>query len=154
MGVQHLSHIGICVSNLQRSLVFYRDGLGFRECSKLDVSGAPVDTLLQLPGTQLQALYLERDGTRIELMHFSEPGHVGDGSPRAMNALGLTHLSLRVAELDTTVADLTRAGGRVLNETRIENPEFRASAIFVSDPDGLRIELVEQAGDPTRLPGR
>ena len=40
MSVQHLSHIGICVGNLERSLVFYRDGLGFRERSKLDVSSS------------------------------------------------------------------------------------------------------------------
>ena len=153
MAVQHLSHIGICVSNLERSLVFYRDGLGFSEAGKLDASGKPVDTLLELPGTQLHALYLERDGTRIELLYFGEPGHTGDGTARPMNRLGLTHLSLRVDDLDATVADLARVGGRVLNETRIDNPEFRASAVFVIDPDGIRIELVEQPGDPTALPG-
>ena len=70
-----------------------------------------------------------------------------------MNRLGLTHLSLRVDDLDATVANLARVGGRVLNETRIDNPEFRASAVFVIDPDGIRIELVEQPGDPTALPG-
>ena len=153
MAIQHLSHIGICVANLERSLVFYRDGLGFRERSKLDVSGAAVDTLLQLSDTQLRAIYLERDGTRIELLQFSEPGHRGDGSERPMNQLGLTHLSLRVSDLDATIADLTRAGGRAMHETRIEHPEFRVSAIFVSDPDGTRIELVEQPGDPKALPG-
>ena len=153
MAIRHLSHIGICVANLERSLVFYRDGLGFREGGKLDASGAPVDTLLELDGTQLHALYLDRDGTRIELLHFSEPGQVGDGAARPMNQLGLTHLSLRVDDLDATVAHLAQVGGRVLSETRIDNPEFRASAIFVTDPDGTRIELVEQPGDPTALPG-
>ena len=92
MAIRHLSHIGICVANLERSLVFYRDGLGFREGGKLDASGAPVDTLLELDGTQLHALYLERDGTRIELLYFSEPGHLGDAAARPMNQLGLTHL--------------------------------------------------------------
>jgi glyoxylase I family protein len=153
MAVQHLSHIGICVANLERSLVFYRDGLGFRERSKLDVSGAAVDTLLQLSGTQLRAIYLERDGTRIELLQFSEPGHTGDGSERPMNQLGLTHLSLRVSDIDASIEDLTHLGGRAMLETRIDHARFHTSAIFVSDPDGTRIELVEQPGDPTTLPG-
>ena len=153
MAVQHVSHIGICVSNLERSLVFYRDGLGFRERSKLDVSGPEVDALLQVAQTRLEAIYLERDGTRIELLHFREPGHGGDASPRPMNQLGLTHLSLRVADLSATISELANAGGRVLQETRVDNPLFSAGAVFVCDPDGVRIELIEQPGDPSALPG-
>ena len=153
MAVPRLSHIGICVANLEQSLVFYRDGLGFRERSKLDISGPPVDALLQVPQTQLNAIYLARDGTRIELLYFKEPGHEGDGSARPMNRLGLTHLSLRVADLAATIADLAKLGGRVMKETRIDNPRFEAGAVFVCDPDGVRIELVEQPGDPAALPG-
>ena len=40
MSIQRLSHIGICVSDLQRSLGFYRDALGFRELSRIAVEGA------------------------------------------------------------------------------------------------------------------
>ena len=39
MNVQRLSHIGICVSELERSVAFYRDALGFEEISRLRVSG-------------------------------------------------------------------------------------------------------------------
>ena len=31
------SHIGICVSDLERSLTFYRDGLGFEEGPRFDL---------------------------------------------------------------------------------------------------------------------
>jgi hypothetical protein len=44
-------------------------------------------------------------------------------------------------------------GGRVMQETRVDNPRFSAGAVFVCDPDGVRIELVEQPGDPSVLPG-
>ena len=77
MGILRLSHIGICVSDLESALAFYRDGLGFRELSRLDVSGTAADTLLELPGTQLRAVYLERDAVRIELLWFEEPGDPG-----------------------------------------------------------------------------
>jgi catechol 2,3-dioxygenase-like lactoylglutathione lyase family enzyme len=70
-----------------------------------------------------------------------------------MNQLGLTHLSLRVSDIDASIEDLTRLGGRAMLETRIDHARFHTSAIFVSDPDGTRIELVEQPGDPTTLPG-
>jgi catechol 2,3-dioxygenase-like lactoylglutathione lyase family enzyme len=153
VAVERLTHLGICVSNLERALVFYRDGLGFRELGNLDVEGSEAATLLELPGVELRAVYLERDGVRIELLHYPAPGHVGGSEPRAMNALGLTHLSFRVQDLDATLATLERTGGRVLEHTRTDNPRFSAAAVFVSDPDGTRIELVQAPGDPAALPG-
>ena len=62
MSVLRLSHIGVCVSDLERSVAFYRDALGFRQISAIDVSGADADALLELEGVKLRATYLERDG--------------------------------------------------------------------------------------------
>ena len=153
MAVQRISHIGICVSDLERSLAFYRDALGFREAGALDVAGEPTDTLLGLSGVKLQAVYLEREGTRIELLHFGSPGHESEAGPRPVNRLGLTHLSFRVDDIAATAEALERAGARILPETRIGNPELQAEAVFVLDPDGTRIELITAPGDPAALPG-
>lgn len=138
-----LTHIGLCVSDLDASLRFYRDRLGFREVSRLDVAGAAAERLLELAPLALRAVWLERDGTRVELLHYAKPGHAGDATPAPMNRLGLTHLSLRVADLDATLSELRGAGVRVLEATRVEIPEAGARAAFVTDPDGTRIELVE-----------
>jgi catechol 2,3-dioxygenase-like lactoylglutathione lyase family enzyme len=151
--IRRLSHLGICVADLERSLRFYREGLGFREVSSLDLGGEPSATLLELPGVSLRARYLERDGARIELLHYPAPGAQGDGRPRAMNARGLTHLSFRVEGLDAVVIRLAELGGVALAGTRIANPRAGVQAMFVLDPDGTRIELVESPGDPARLPG-
>src|SRR5439155_25693796 len=100
-----LTHIGICVSDMERSLRFYRDLLGFRFEHELRVAGEPGDTLLRLRGVELHAVYLQRDGVRIELLHFAAP----PGPPprsRPMNERGLTHLSFRVSDLDATLAGL------------------------------------------------
>jgi catechol 2,3-dioxygenase-like lactoylglutathione lyase family enzyme len=64
-----------------------------------------------------------------------------------MNQLGLTHLSLRVDDLDAMLAEISAAGVRVLRETRIEIPAARTKAAFIADPDGTLIELVQQPGD-------
>ena len=153
MLLRRLTHIGICVSDGERSLRFYRDVLGFRNVSELQVAGEPSETLLQLTNVALRAMYLERDGTRIELLHYTSPGHQGDGRPRPMNQLGLTHLSLRVDDLAVTLEELKKAGVRVLDETRIDIPGFQAAAVFITDPDGTLIELVQSPGDPVLPPG-
>lgn len=153
MSFLRLTHIGICVSDWERSLRFYRDVLGFKYLSELQVAGEPTNTLLQLDNVELRAIYLERDGTRIELLHYPSPGHRSDGSPRPMNQLGLTHLSLRVDNLVTTLAELQKAGVRILERTRIDIPAFEAAAVFIVDPDGTLIELVQAPGDPALPPG-
>ena len=154
MTVRYPMHIGICVSDLERSIRFYRDGLGFEEAGRLEIADEPTATMLELPGAELNAVYLERDGIRIELLHFVEPGSRGDASPRPMNELGLTHLSLRVDDLQECLRTLRAAGVRILEETRVDNPTLESAAAFVTDPDGTRIELVQAPGDPRTLPGQ
>jgi catechol 2,3-dioxygenase-like lactoylglutathione lyase family enzyme len=142
-----MSHIGICVSDWRRSLRFYSEALGFRYASELSVKGEPTDTLLRLRDVDLRAIYLERDGVCIELLHYASPGHRGDATPRPMNQLGLTHLSLRVDDLEGTLGELEEAGATVLRDTRIANHRARTQVVFVTDPDGTLIELVERPGD-------
>ena len=149
--LQRLTHIGICVSDLERALRFYRDGLGFRFEHDLEVEGEPSDTLLRLRGVKLHAVYLTRDGVRIELLHFASPAAPAP-RVRAMHEHGLTHLSFRVADLDATLAALRAGGERVLDETVIQIPAFGAAACFVADPDGQLIELVQAPGDPAAPP--
>ncbi len=109
------------------------------------MKGSPAAALLRLADVSMRALYLERDGVRIELLHYDSPGHEGDGSPRAMNRLGLTHLSLRVDDLDAALGPLEACGGRILRDTRIE-PQPGTKVIFATDPDGTLVELVQQPG--------
>jgi catechol 2,3-dioxygenase-like lactoylglutathione lyase family enzyme len=149
--IQRLSHVGICVADLERSLRFYRDLLGFTAEHHLEVAGEATDTLLRLRDTRLQAVYLTRDGVRIELLHFASPP-APPRRARVMNEPGLTHLSFRVADLQAAVRALRAAGERVLEETVLDFPAFQSAACFVVDPDGQLIELVQAPGDPSKPP--
>jgi len=153
MAVQRLTHLGICVSDLERSLRFYRDVLGCREVGRLSMEGAAAEAVLGLEGVKLEAVYLERDGWRLELMAFPEPGCVGPAQPRPMNQLGPTHLSLRVDDLDAVCGRLEAAGGGLLPGSRTGRPDAGTSAVMAHDPDGTRLELVQGPGDPNAVPG-
>lgn len=151
--LQRLSHIGICVAELERSVAFYRDVLGFQELSRLDVTGPESEQLLGIEGGELQAAYLERDGTRIELLYYPVAGHQAIEVPRPMNRVGFTHLSFRVADIDSVIAAARKAGGGSMDETLVDRPEWQVKVVFITDPDGLRIELLQSPGDPHALPG-
>jgi catechol 2,3-dioxygenase-like lactoylglutathione lyase family enzyme len=152
MSVQMLTHIGICVSDLDRSRSFYTDVLGFAAVGGLRISGETVDALLGVPRADVDAVYVERDGFRLELLHYRSPGHQGEAQARPMNLLGLTHLSLRVADLDAVSARIEAAGGRILPETRGAHPDRGTRFVMGTDPDGTRLELIQAPGDPSRIP--
>jgi predicted enzyme related to lactoylglutathione lyase len=65
-----------------------------------------------------------------------------------VNKLGLTHLSLRVDDLDAVAADIARFGGTVLDDTRttIDFHGARLDFVYCTDPNGVRIELMQLPG--------
>jgi predicted enzyme related to lactoylglutathione lyase len=67
-----------------------------------------------------------------------------------MNQPGLTHFTLRVDDLDEAIAKLTTLGAKVLEHTRVHDPTFGSDIVYVTDPDGTRLELIRTDQDPTR----
>lgn len=150
MTSEYVMHVGICVRDLARSIRFYCEGLGFEEQDHLEIEGEPTASLLGLDEVDLHAVYLQKDGFRIELLDYRKPGVVGEASARPMNALGLTHFAIRVPDLDAKVEQLIGLGGHLLPETRVDNEVYASHVVYVTDPDGTRLELAQMPVDPTR----
>ncbi len=142
-----VTHVGVCVSDIERSLRFYRDVLGFQFAHEIEVEGEPSDTLLGLRDVSLRAVYLERDGLRLELLNYANPASPTRAPARAMNDLGFTHLSILVPSLEHALEELAAAGVEIRHETLVELGGQRV-AVFVRDPDGLPIELVWAGPQP------
>jgi glyoxylase I family protein len=138
-----LTHVGLCVRDIERSLEFYCEAMGFEEIDRMHVEDAATAQLLDVPGLKLDLVYLQRDGFRLELLGYSAPGTAGDCGHRPMNALGFTHLSFRVDDPDELVARVERHGGR-LWEKRTVTFKGENRGFMVSDPDGNWLELIER----------
>lgn len=141
------SHLGICVSDLERSLRFYCEALGFSPAES-HVIGDEFGRLMELDGVELRSQFVRRDGMAIELLHFSSPEPVGDPDRRPMNQLGLTHLSLRVDDIDTVAAAVESLGGTIVGGTRttFDLAGTPLDFLYCTDPDGTRIELMNIPG--------
>ena len=136
------SHIGLCVTDLERSLRFYCDGLGFvpAEGYDLDDTAMPgLDKGLEVPSpVRLRSQMITLDEMKIELLHYMSPAVVGTPSAHR-NQLGLTHLSFWVDDVDVSAAALVALGGTILPDTR-QAPGIEL--VFLTDPDGVRVELL------------
>lgn len=131
------NHVGLCVSDLARSRVFYENALGFEYWWQLnDIPDDATAVLLQLDKpVGLTAMYLVLDGFVLELLEYAAE-RLEPWRNRSMAEPGLTHMSISVADLDEASARVEREGGTVIAETRSEG------AVMVRDPDGQLIELL------------
>jgi lactoylglutathione lyase len=137
------SHVGICVTHLDRSLRFYCEGLGFEQGESIPID-ATFGAALEVPGElSLTSQFIRRQGLAIELLHYVTPAPTGQPSERR-NQLGLTHLSFYVDDVDATAASLVAAGGTVIESTRTTTEGI--DLLFLRDPDGVRIELMKAQG--------
>jgi len=156
--IRRLMHIGISVSDLTRSVRFYRDVLGFTPVTKLRVEGFPTTTMFEVDEIELECVFLERDGVRIELMSFPKPGTVGDGQTTNWRERGLTHFALSVEDIAATRKAIVEHGGTILEQTYIENddPQYQSKVLCAACPDGVRLELIDSRmsnpADPLGVP--
>jgi catechol 2,3-dioxygenase-like lactoylglutathione lyase family enzyme len=129
------NHVGQCVTDLDRARRFYVELFEFEELRELHPPDDPSAKLLRLdPPLGMTALYLQRDGFVLELLHFSDrPGR--PYQPRVIDDPGLTHVSLS-CDLERVVPRVADLGGEVLADTDI------GFGVFVRDPDGQLLELL------------
>ena len=140
------SHVGICVSDLDRSLRFYCDGLGFEVAERYDLDSTQMpglDASLEVPGPlTLVSQMIVNGSMKVELLHY--PGRQAEGTPStSRGVLGLTHLSFNVDKVDSAAARLVEFGGTILEHTR---SDAGIVLLFLTDPDGTRVELMGGAG--------
>lgn len=135
-----VSHIGLCVGDLERSLRFYCDGLGFEKTEVHAIDNTFADALEVPRDVELTSQFIRRADLAIELLYYRSPGAVGEPSAQR-NHMGITHLSFIVDDLDRAVADLEAVGGTVIGSTRTTVPGM-VELVFVRDPDGVRVELM------------
>jgi len=129
------NHIGLCVSDRERSRRFYEGLLGFTFWWDLELPDEGTEKLLQLDRPiGVRATYLVRDGFVLELIDYSKRDV--QPSERVMDQVGLTHMSLSVSDLAAVLAQVDAFGGSVVHETVTE--QFA----MIRDPDGQLIELL------------
>jgi lactoylglutathione lyase len=132
-----VNHVGLCVTDLDRSRRFYEQVFGFAPRNELAVPDAPASRLLGVPEpVGLTAVYLVRDGFVLELLHFDRDGN-DPRRARSFTEPGLTHLSFTVPDLPAARAAVLAAGGEVLDGT-----DVGGRAVMVRDPDGQLLELL------------
>lgn len=138
--VRGFSHVAVCISDLDISKTFYSKALGFTIDHDV-AAGEPYGKLVELQEFAYRASFLVHNdsGVMVELLSVDSPGHIGSKERRAMNRLGITHLSFIVDDADSVGKLIEQYGGKALWETKVGSAH--GDILFCTDPDGTRIEL-------------
>jgi catechol 2,3-dioxygenase-like lactoylglutathione lyase family enzyme len=124
MPIHRLNHAVLYVSDVERSVAFYRDVLGFRQ-----VMGMGRAAFLQAPGS-----------TNDHDLGLFEIGPGAGPSSAGRTTVGLYHLAWEVdtlAELRRTAEALAAAGALVGS-----SDHGTTKSLYGKDPDGLEFEVV------------
>lgn len=122
-----IGHVAFVISDLERSLDFYCNKLGFRRAFHLDREGTPSPWIVYL---------------QIAPGHFIElfPGGSGENKSRPV---GYNHFCLLVDDLPATLQALEARGLPVPGEP-VRGIDHNWQ-YWLTDPDGNRIELMQIA---------
>lgn len=142
--VTAVSHIGLCVSDLERSLRFYTEGLGFELAEGWDIPSKMAPLAEVEPPMACRSQMIVKGSARLELLGWTKPEVEGAALERR-NQIGFTHLSMFVDDIRSVADRLVELGGTELTHTQLHIPMPSGSqdVLFLADPDGVRVELVQ-----------
>jgi catechol 2,3-dioxygenase-like lactoylglutathione lyase family enzyme len=123
MPIHRLNHAVLYVRDVERSVAFYRDVLGFRQ-----VMGFPGAAFIQAPGS-----------TNDHDLGLFQIGAAAGPSAAGKATVGLYHLAWEVdtlAELERLAAGLAEAGALVG-----ASDHGTTKSLYARDPDGLEFEV-------------
>lgn len=149
MDLKAIHHAGLVVRDLDRSIYFYHDILGFPFANEPTewFEGEDLAKGVGVPGAKLRqvSMWVGPNST-MELIEYANTTDNNDG-PVANNHIGAAHVCFKVEDILAKKAELEGKGVEFYSDVNVvdEGPLAGWRWCYFSDPDGLALELVEIA---------
>jgi len=139
-------HTGITVSNLERSLAFWHDVLGFELSHTAHQTGELAREITGVAGAEIKLAVLRAPGGhKIELLEYvAPPDRKKDVDLRPCD-VGSVHVALLVDNLEAVLEGISACGWRAAGKPQIlqSGPNAGKRVVYVRDPDGTTIEFMQ-----------
>ena len=138
-------HTGFTVSNLERSLAFWQDVLGFELSHRAHQSGALASEITGAPGAEILIAVVKAPGHKIELLEYQAPPDRKQHVDLRPCDTGSAHVALTVDNLDAVLSAIVASGWRAVGkpQTLKTGPNAGRRVVYIRDPDGTTIEFMQ-----------
>ena len=145
MKVESMYHTGFTVSDIERSIEFYRDGLGLTLFRRQTGTAPYLSTITGFAGVKLEIALLKTPdgGSMLELLQYVS--HPAPATDRETNRPGNAHVCFKVADIHEACAALKRRGVRLISDPAEITAGVHQGAwgVYLRDPDGFTVELYQ-----------
>src|SRR5437660_2938329 len=139
-------HTGITVSNLERSLEFWQNVLGFEPSHTAHQTGEMASEITGVAGAEIKlAVVKAPGGHKIELLEYPAPAERKRAVDLRPCDVGSVHVALIVDDLDAVLSAINASGWKAAGtpQTLQSGPNAGKRVVYVRDPDGTTIEFMQ-----------
>jgi catechol 2,3-dioxygenase-like lactoylglutathione lyase family enzyme len=139
-------HTGFTVSNLERSLEFWQNVLGFELSHRTHQTGELASEITGVPGAEISLAVLKAPGGhKIELLEYNAPADRRQHVDLRPCDVGHVHVALTVEDLDVVLNKIAASGWNAVGkpQTLKTGPNVGKRVVYVRDPDGTTIEFMQ-----------
>src|ERR1700719_180494 len=139
-------HTGITVSNLERSLEFWQNVLGFEFSHRAHQTSEMASEITGVAGAEIKlAVVKAPGGHKIELLEYLAPADRKKVDVRPCD-VGSVHVAFTIDNLDTVLNTIAASGWKAAGkpQTLTVGPNAGKRVVYVRDPDGTTIEFMQQ----------
>jgi glyoxylase I family protein len=140
-------HTGITVSNLERSLAFWRGVLGFELSHTAHQTGEMAREITGVAGAEIKVAVVKAPGGhKIELLEYLAPADRKRHADLRPCDVGFVHVALVIDDLDAILSAINLSGWKAAgkSQTLQSGPNAGKRVVYVRDPDGTTIEFMQQ----------
>jgi catechol 2,3-dioxygenase-like lactoylglutathione lyase family enzyme len=140
-----VDHTGITVSDIERSLAFWRDVLGFELSHRAHQKGELAEQITGIAGAEILIAVVKAPGHKIELLEYRAPADRKQQNKLRPCDVGSAHVALTVENLDDLLETIAASGWKVPGtpQTLTVGPNAGKRVVYVRDPDGTTIEFMQ-----------
>lgn len=139
------NHTSFTVSDLDRSLAFFRDGLGFEVTSKAPRSREAITKITGVEGADVMIAYVRGPGHSLELIEYLAPDDRASVEPRPCD-VGFAHVAYDVDDVNAAVARAAEFDVNPVGDIYEidQGPNAGGRVAYLRDPDGITIEFIQK----------
>ncbi|WP_316309869.1 VOC family protein [Clavibacter michiganensis] len=141
------NHMGLTVTNLERSIALYCDALGLPhppEGHIFHIEGEWLGNLVGADDPRIRVAFVPLDHGVLELLEYERPGDGRDAASLQNWDTGSAHLALNVAGLQSFYDRNKEALDFLSAPQMVPNgPWGGGLVVYLRDPDGNPVELVD-----------